>query len=532
VSSARSRSLSVALAVLDAPARVRAAFLACLVAAERIGLVVLALGLASGRIDRVRAWGLASALGAAWAARAWMRASLRVRVQARLHRGAADALLGADPVVSTPLEEGDSEVVLLEGVHHGSVLVAERVPSLAGDLAAACVITLLLLVVAPARVLVVGAAGAALAALVAFALRRVTSRAQDAAWSAYRPLLDRMLVAARGRAELVANGAERRFASDLDVRLGEFERVTRSADRLSGIAGRAPLVAAALGVAIAVVAQGGAPSLSSGALADAALLAAVLPAFVGLAQSAHETFKLTLAFRPMAALLALPRATSAGIAPPAAPVDAVSLKHVVYRYPGASRDALAGVSLAFGRGVPLVLSGPNGSGKSTVLRLLARLAVPDDGEIVVGGVDLARLDAVAWRRSVAYLPQQPHLPEAMTVAETMRLLAPDATDADLAVALRRVEVLDALAARAKSSPLALRIGELSAGQKKRVALARVLLKPADLVLLDEPDANLDAAGVGMVARLIAELARTRLVAVAAHTPGVVAAPGVHIELAA
>jgi ABC-type transport system involved in cytochrome bd biosynthesis fused ATPase/permease subunit len=523
-------SLGVALAVLDRRSRLHAITIAALGSAERGFLVALALVLAS---DHRRQALLASlALFALWALRAYLRVGLRVQLERKIHEQAAQALLGGDPLDATPLTDGDADTILVDGVHPGSVLLADRLPQLAGDAVAVLAILAYLAATQSAHVLLVGGAAVVLAGVAGFLARRMTAGAQDSAWHAYRPLVERMMVVVRGRMELVANGVEAAFTRRLGEQLDTYEAQTLRAERLSGLAGRMPIAAGALGIGVALFLESGFASRGGAVLAEAALFASVLPAFVGLAQSAHESWKLSLVFRPMAALLSIPRFRCGGSAAPPKVRHAMRLDDVTFRYAGAARDALRGVSLAFELGQPLVLSGPNGSGKSTVLRLLAGLGTPGRGVVSVGGTDLATLDGAAWRAGVAYLPQSPHLPEGMTIEEVMHVLALDASPAAIREALERVGVLDTLLARASDAPLAVRVAVLSTGQRKRVALARVLLADAQLVLLDEPDANLDADGVAMVARITEELAATRLVAIAAHTASIVAARGVHVELAA
>jgi ABC-type transport system involved in cytochrome bd biosynthesis fused ATPase/permease subunit len=526
-----SRSLRAALAVMDGRARALAAAIAALVVVER-GLVV-AVAVVLGREDSARALVVTAALLSVWAVRAVMRGVLRARMQRRLHRAAAGALLASDPLVATPLGDDDPHSVLIGGVHDGSMLTAERLPGALGDLVAAAGIFVFLASTQPAPLLVAFGGAVVIAAGVGVALRTTTARAEDEAWEAYRPLLDRMLVAIRGRLELVANGVDETFSSAIDAHLDAFERAQRRADRVAGVAGRAP-IAAAVATAIVILAiHGSIGGVRVSALADAVLLASVVPSFVGLAQSTHQAYRQALAFRPMAALLGLAaRDDHRGAADPPADPAPIALTGVSFRYPGAARDALDAVSLTFGAGSALVLSGPNGSGKSTVLRLIAGLGEPTGGAISACGVDLATVDRAKWRRLVAMLPQQPFMPDTATVLEALRMTAPDVSERDASAALERVGVLAALVARAPARPLDVRVAELSGGQRKRVAIARVLVRDAQIVLLDEPDANLDADGVAMVERLVRELAKTRLVAVAAHTPGLVQASGVHVELAA
>lgn len=524
-----SRPLGVALATLDARGRAWAVAIAAVTATERAFLLVGALSFVNDE-GRQRTMVLAGLVVALYLLRSYLRSELRVAVQRRLYRGVAEAVLSSDPLVAVAPGGVDPEVILADGVHYGALLVADRIPAVAGDAVAALGIAVFVLLTQPSRLLVVGGAGVALATVTAVAMRRLTTQAQDAAWEVYRPLMERMLFAMRGRLELIANGAETALLESLGELLVRFQRVTVRADRLAAGTARAPLLAGACGVGVAVLAQGHG-SVPTTAVADIAVLACLLPAFVGLAQNAHESRRLLLLFRPMAGMLSLPVLKRGGTQAVPEPPSPIVLRDVSYRYRGATRDAVSGVSLTFSRGEPLVLSGPNGSGKSTILRLIAGLAYPASGSLAVDGVDVETIDPTQWRAKIAYLPQQPHMADGSTVAEAMDLLVPRAKHHEIRAALARVGILDVLAARG-GDPLSVRVGELSIGQRKRVAIARLLLKDAPIVLLDEPDANLDEEGVAMVAAIAAELAATKLVAVAAHTDRFLSAPGVHVRLAA
>jgi ATP-binding cassette subfamily C protein CydCD len=484
---------------------------------------------------RLRGAAAAGALAGIWIARGWLRGWLRVRAQASLHRRAAAAALAADPL-ARPIGDADPEVVLIDGVVGGAELASSSAPGSVGDLCAAVGVAALAAATQPPEVVALGAAVLAAAVAAGAVAARLTVGAQDAAWDAYRPLLDRVTFILRSRLEIVANGADARLARDLDALLVRFEETTRRAQRLSAVAGRGPLVAAAIATLVVLAASPRGVVAGGAALANAIVVASVAPTFVGLSSSVLAAWRSTLAFRPLAALLSAPAAPRGGAASPPRDIGRVALHDVAYRYPGSTRDAVSGISLAFGGGAPLVLSGPNGSGKSTLLRILAALCAPSRGSVTLGdgggAVDLASVDARAWRSRVAYLPQQPYMPESWTVLETASVFAAHADVERLRAALARVELLDVLVAKNPTEPLAVRIGELSVGQRKRVALARILIAEADVVLLDEPDANLDLEGIAMVTQLVAELAADRLVAVAVHSRPLVAGRGVHVELAA
>jgi ABC-type transport system involved in cytochrome bd biosynthesis fused ATPase/permease subunit len=137
------------------------------------------------------------------------------------------------------------------------------------------------------------------------------------------------------------------------------------------------------------------------------------------------------------------------------------------------------------------VTGPSGAGKSTLLAVLLGFALPTSGSVRVGGVPVVELDPDAWRRQVAWVPQDPHL-LAGTVADNVRLGHPAASDEAVRSALVDAGAAD-LAPRRE-------VGEqgqaLSAGERRRVAVARALLRVRDggawLVLMDEPTAGLDA----------------------------------------
>jgi len=141
---------------------------------------------------------------------------------------------------------------------------------------------------------------------------------------------------------------------------------------------------------------------------------------------------------------------------------------------------------------PLVLVGPNGSGKSTLLAILLRLDDPAEGAVTFGGVDARTLDPAAWRARIAFVPQRPLVLGDASVADTLRMVAPEADDARLEVALRETGLWDRLARR--GDPLRVSAHALSVGESRRLALARALIRDAELWVLDEPEAGLDPEG--------------------------------------
>ena len=178
---------------------------------------------------------------------------------------------------------------------------------------------------------------------------------------------------------------------------------------------------------------------------------------------------------------------------------------------------LDGIDLVLERGRCLALVGRSGSGKTTLAELLLGFAPPSRGRLLVDGIDLDLIAPAAWRRRVAWLPQRPTLFHG-SVLDNIRLGWPDA-DQD---AVRRATVLagaDALVAglpRGYDTVLGDRGQGLSGGEIQRIALARTFLKQADLLVLDEPAAGLDAALADRIAESVRTLSATRATLVIAH----------------
>ncbi|WP_442253212.1 thiol reductant ABC exporter subunit CydC [Stenotrophomonas pavanii] len=164
---------------------------------------------------------------------------------------------------------------------------------------------------------------------------------------------------------------------------------------------------------------------------------------------------------------------------------------VHFQWPGAARPVLSGLQLTLAPGERIAIRGDSGSGKTTLSSLLLRLWDPQHGRITYGGRDLRDVAQAEWHRQLAWLPQNAPV-FAGSVAENLRLGDPEASDAALWAVLRRVR-LGEWAER--NGGLQAWVGEngatMSAGQARRLALARALLRAAPILLLDEPTEGLD-----------------------------------------
>ena len=176
------------------------------------------------------------------------------------------------------------------------------------------------------------------------------------------------------------------------------------------------------------------------------------------------------------------------------------------------------------------VTGPSGCGKSTLLDALAGLLPISEGVVTADG---HRVGGPAWQEQVAWLPQRPHFVRG-TIADNLRLGRPDAAPEQLWTALRQV----ALEERVRALPQGLEspLGEdgttLSAGERARLALARVVVADRPWMLLDEPTAHLDELTEKVITDTLVELGRRGAVVVVAHRPALVAVADQRLELPA
>jgi ATP-binding cassette subfamily C protein CydC len=202
--------------------------------------------------------------------------------------------------------------------------------------------------------------------------------------------------------------------------------------------------------------------------------------------------------------VAAPRVVEAATAPPPVPDpqnpaplppgNAVAFEHVSFRYSPDLPYVFENLSLQLPSNTHTAILGPSGAGKSTIASLLLKLHAPSSGRIRLGGVDISALPAEALRSRIAYLSQSTHL-FADTIRNNLKLGDPAADDARLWEALAAAQLTETV--HQLPDGLNTWLGEggstLSGGQGRRLALARVLLSPAPVLILDEPCAGLDLA---------------------------------------
>lgn len=251
----------------------------------------------------------------------------------------------------------------------------------------------------------------------------------------------------------------------------------------------------------------------------AGLLLAIAGSFEATSTIVRSVGKLTTAMAAAERLTAIAEAPPAIVDPamPAAlPADtSIALADVTFSYGGP--PVLANLELAVAPGAHIAITGPSGIGKSSLLTLLLRLADPQLGHITLGNVPLANLRQADIHASMALLSQDSPLFND-TISANLLIARPDADDAAIWSALAAAGIADFV--RALPRGLDTLVGEggrtVSVGQARRLCLARVLLSPAKILLLDEPTAALDRPAEVAFFETLHHAARGRTVIVVTH----------------
>ena len=213
----------------------------------------------------------------------------------------------------------------------------------------------------------------------------------------------------------------------------------------------------------------------------------------------------------------------------------IEFDHVSFRYPAASEVSLASlesiavpdkrpqttvlhdISFRIASGQLVALVGPSGAGKTTITHLVPRLYDAQSGAVRINGVDVRDLQLDSLNRRIGIVTQEAHLFHD-TIRANLLYARPDATDEQLRAALRDAQILDLV--ESLPDQLDTMVGErgyrFSGGEKQRLAIARLLLKAPDIVILDEATAHLDSASEAAIQRALETALAGRTSMVIAH----------------
>lgn len=221
----------------------------------------------------------------------------------------------------------------------------------------------------------------------------------------------------------------------------------------------------------------------------------------------------------------------------------IELRDVHFSY--SETEVLHGISMTIRKGEFAALVGPSGSGKSTVARLIASLWDVSSGSISLGGVNICDIPSDDYNQKIAYVSQDNFLFD-LSVRENIRLGNQNATDAEVEEAAKKCgchEFITALE-NGYDTVVGTSGGHLSGGERQRIAIARAMLKNAEIIILDEATAYTDPENEALIQRSVAKLVEGKTLIVIAHRlstvknadrlyviqDGIIAEQGTHEEL--
>jgi thiol reductant ABC exporter CydD subunit len=355
----------------------------------------------------------------------------------------------------------------------------------------------------------------------------VTQSKVDKQWHSMQALSGHFLDLVSGLPTLKAFNRSRFQAQTIKAVAEDYRTSTMGVLRISFLSSLVLELIATLSVALVAVAIGlrlvnGTMQLREGLI----VLLLVPEAYLPLRQvgaNFHAVAEGLEAANHMFEILEHPLVEEGNDAKTACPVlKKITINNLTYTYPLAQTPALTNLSATFSEGSISVLTGVSGSGKSTALSALLKFFAPHAGTIKVNDLDLANVDTASWRKHVAYLPQNPWLPNG-TVRDAL-LMAGNISDLDLKKVCLRAG-LDFSDRNQFPSGLETIISTstgLSAGQRRRIALARVFVRDSKVVILDEPTASVDGDTEELVIKAVQEMsAAGKIVIAVAHRPALI-----------
>ncbi len=198
--------------------------------------------------------------------------------------------------------------------------------------------------------------------------------------------------------------------------------------------------------------------------------------------------------------------------------QSIRFDQVSFTHPG--HRVFQDQSLEIPVGQLTVITGASGSGKTTLIDLIAGLLHPDDGQVLIDGVDLHEIDHHAWRQLIGYVPQEPLLVNE-SVLYNVTFGDPTLDRKDVEQALAQADALEFVQAMENGLDTVVgeRGGRLSGGQRQRLAIARALVQQPKLLILDEATSNLDSLSERAVLATVAHLkGQLTMLAVTHHEP--------------
>jgi ATP-binding cassette, subfamily C, bacterial CydC len=353
-----------------------------------------------------------------------------------------------------------------------------------------------------------------------YRLGQPTSRA---AAQALPDLRTRLADGLEGLQELRALDQTAQYAQTVNLASNRLIDLTRRLSGLDAIGQGLALLVGLLAVWLGLIAG---LDLYAGDQISAPILGLVVIALIGLNEAWlplpatwRRLAQCQLAAERVGTLIQRPSSLACEPSPLAWPIKPdIRFESISYRYQPHHPAVCQEFSLQIGAGEKLLITGPSGSGKSTLALLIMRQIDPDLGRVLIGGCDVRRLDPDDLRRRIGYLPQ--HSPMfSDTLAANLRLADADAEDCNLTEVLHQVGLGNWLDSLALGLETWIEEGgaNVSGGQARRIAMARLMLTNPDIVILDEPAANLDGNSIRVVSAALDQWLERKTAVIISHS---------------
>jgi ATP-binding cassette subfamily C protein CydC len=356
-------------------------------------------------------------------------------------------------------------------------------------------------------------------AAAAFALPWLAARASSRAGTGLAVESGALRIAAldalTGLREVRAFAAEGRMLASVQAKEAALLAAQRGMAGRTALAGAASFLCAQIAVLAVLIDAGVNPAA---AIAAAFLVLAAFEAVGGLPRAGALAGHASAAARRVLEAADAPVPVPDPVDPVAMPAGtALRFEGVEFRWQLDRPLVFDGLTLEIPQGARVALLGPSGTGKSTLAALALKVVAPRSGHIMLGGIDIATLPAALVRARIGWLSQTTHLFDD-SIRANLLLARPEADEAALWGALDAARIGDVV--RALPDRLDTWVGEggtrFSGGQGRRLALARALLSPAPILILDEPCAGLDAETERAFLETLNETASGRTVVLIAH----------------
>ncbi|MFI0424406.1 ABC transporter ATP-binding protein [Spongiactinospora sp. 9N601] len=470
------------------------------------GLFALAAGVA---VAGLGAWAAAQ-FGHAFAFR--YQAGLRLALYDGLERSAPRELQGR--------RTGDIAAVAMGDIEQLELFFAHLLPGVLNAVVVGGAGTLALALIDP-RLALVAAAGMLLTGLVPVIVARRTERHGSRLREEIGGLNADVIDGVQGVRELLAFRRIAAWQQRLASRTSAIRRHRLAHGRATGFQhGLTDLLTAATTIVTLIVAVGlaggGQVTFAAATVAVGITIAAIRPV-LEVVEQAGQLAPLRASARRVLELTDQPaQVTDTAREAPSVRNPAIRFDRVTFGYePG--RPVLRDLTFDVPAGSTVAIVGHSGAGKSTCVNLLLRFWDVESGAVTLDGHDLREFPLEELRRHIAVIPQDVHLFDA-SIADNLRLGAPDATQADLEAAARAANAHEFISALpgGYDANAGERGARLSGGQRQRLAIARALVSPATVLVMDEAASNLDTENERDIQAALRNLRRGHTTIVIAH----------------